>query len=791
MRKVVFSLVLALFGATMAWSVPANNQYVEKLMADGSTVRVRLAGDEFFSYMVTEDGRIVKEQNGVMVETGMSAEDMSAQYITARRKMSKLMMKGNQRRAIAKTSSGAYSRCLVILVNFSDRSFTYSRSEFDNLLNQNGYSNYGATGSVKQYFTDNSGGVYSPDFDVFGPYTLDHNTAYYGAPSSYDNDTRPAQMVLDAVRKLAADNSANVNFANYDGDNDGYIDNVFIYFAGCGENYSGNSSNYIWPHRWVVSTSNTDADSKSELTFGGKKLYDYGCTSELAGPEGYTSLCGIGTFCHEFSHLLGLMDLYVTDYSSDHKTVGSWDLMCSGNYLNDEHTPAGYSTFERFALGWFNPPVISTSESYNVDYTLSSHEGYIITSTGEFNYDFDNPVPSEYYVLENRQNKSWDSYVPGHGLLVEKIRWDASKWYGNEANNDPYDMVVDIVEAGNSTNTDGSPSDPFPGTRHVTTFTPYTEYPLTSITEIGDIVSFDAKGGAPKGPFTVTFDDRGFGIADTTALTEDSVYAGVILPSVTADDEYEFVGWCESMTGNSSVIDNAGATYHPKRNTILFAVYRKDGSIVEDYYGDCITEKFKNIGNSKGINLTQNIDAYTENKGWTGNILESNVGLVKVGNDSEKGYLITPELGLQGDIEVVFILSQDSRSYFGIMSEDGYSSEYPMATKGTNLVRVTLYDVKPNAKIKFSSDIFSFSIGDIHICGEKAPVSTAEIENDQEEPVILREKVIGGKVRIEGLKEGMQVMMVDGMGRVLMTREAESDIMEFDAPECVYFIKIL
>ena len=146
---------------------------------------------------------------------------------------------------------------------------------------------------------------------------------------------------------------------------------------------------------------------------------------------------------------------------------------------------------------------------------------------------------------------------------------------------------------------------------------------------------------------------------------------------------------------------------------------------------------------------------------------------------------------MQGDIEVAFILSQESRSYFGIMSEDGYSSEYPLATKGTNIVRVTLYDVKPNAKIRFSSDIYSFSIGDIHICGEKAPVSVAEVEDEKEEPVIIREKVIGGKVRIEGLKEGMRVMVIDGMGHVLMTRDAESDVMEFDAPESIYFIKIL
>lgn len=794
MRKIVLNLVFALLGTGMVWAMPANNQYVAKRLADGSTVMVRLAGDEFFSYMVTEDGRIVKEVNGSIVETGVKESDMSARHIAGRRKMSKLMMKPNQRRVVAKTTSGAYSRNLVILVNFSDKSFSYPKSQFDNILNQDGYSDYGATGSVREYFTDNSGGQYSPQFDVYGPYTLDHNTAYYGGATDYDNDARPAQMVLDAMRKLADDQNVNVNFADYDGNNDGYIDNVFIFYAGCGENYSGNSSDCVWPHRWVVSDWNTDAYNESDFIFGGKILYNYGCTSELAGYCEDATLCGIGAFCHEFSHLLGLMDLYVTDYSSDHKTVGAWDIMCDGPYNNSEHTPAGYSTFERFALGWINPPVISTQNSYNIDYTLSSHEGYIITSTGTFNYDFENPVPSEYYVLENRQQESWDEYIPGHGLLIEKIKWDAYSWYSNIGNNDPNNMVVDIIEAGGSTDPYGSASDPFPGSYNVTSYSPYRDCPLTDIREIGERICFDVKGGAPKGPFIVAFDDRGLGIADTTSLKENTVHSGVVLPNVTADDGYEFVGWCTSITGNASDIFKAGTTYQPLRNTLLFAVYKHNGTVVTDNYGDCFSERFPKIGNSQGIDLTNDIDSYAENEGWMGNLLHSNVGMVKVGDEAEKGHLITPELELQGDIEVAFIVSQECSSYFGVVTDDGMSSEYPFATRGASVIRVTLNDVKPRSRIEFVSDINSFSIGDIYICGDKIPappVFVTETEGSADEPVIYREKVIGGKVRIEGLREGMCVMVVDGMGRTLMTREADSDNMEFDAPESIYFIKIL
>ena len=788
MRKFVFSLIF-LSVATMAWGIPANNQYVQKQMADGSSVMVRLVGDEFFNYMVTSDGRVVKNVNGVMVETGMTERDMTPSYIAQKRSMSKL--KSNMRHSTKGTTSGAYTKGLVILVNFSDQSFTYPKNEFYNKLNQPGYSTNGAPGSVKDYFTDNSGGTFSPNFDVFGPYTLDHTTAYYGGPDSNgENDIRPAQMILDAVRKLAADPSANVNFADYDCDNDGIIDNVFIYYAGCGQNIVGNDFNFIWPHRWYVSPNNTNAYDNSDLIFGGKKLQGYACASELSGSQNDPYLCGIGAFCHEFSHVLGLMDLYDTDHSSNHVTFGQWDIMCSGCYLDYERTPSGYSTFERFVVGWYNPPVITSAASYELDYTLRGHEGYIITSTGTFNHNLHNPSPSEYYVLENRQKESWDTYLPGHGMLVTKIVWDNSEWENNSPVNDPDNMVVDLIEAGGPTDDMGSPSDPFPGTRNVKKLTTYPEFGISNISENNQKITFDINGGIAKGPFIVSFDERNMGIADTTSLKEAEECAGVVLPNVTPNYGYQFIGWCQSITGNDTAIYPAGSTFKPKRNTILFAVYKENNRIVEDYYGECMTEHFSKLGNSQGIDISTTINSYADNKGWSGNTLESNVGMVKVGNNTVKGYITTPNLNMQGTVEVVFILSQESRSYFGVVTSDRSSSDYPLAPAQAGVVRATLHNVTPNSRIEFISDVNSFDIGGIYICGDVV-TPVVETEAEHNEPVILREKVMGGHVRIEGLSEGMRVMVVDGMGRILMSRDADDDTMEFEAPETVYFIKIL
>jgi len=783
MRKICFSLIIAMI-AGVAWGIPANNQYVMKQMADGSNVMVRLAGDEFFSYLVTNDGRVVKDIEGVMIETGMMESDMTRSYVARQRAKSKL------KQMPAKTN-GSVTKGLVILVNFSEKSFTYSRTEFYNKLNQTGYSTNGATGSAKDYFVDNSANTYTPAFDVYGPYTLDNRTSYYGAHDGSENDIRPAQMVLDAVRKLAADTSAHVNFADYDSDHNGAIDNVFIFYAGCGENISGNNSNLIWPHAWYVSTGNTDAANSSDLTFGGKRLNGYACTSELSGPEDNPRLCGIGTFCHEFSHVLGLADLYVTDYSSDHKTMGQWDLMCNGSYLNNELTPAGYSIFERFAVGWYNPPVISATDTYELDYTLRGNEGYIITSTGNFNHNFENPNPSEYYVIENRQNVKWDAYLPGHGMVATKIKWDLDRWNYNYPVNDPNDMVVDMIEAGGPLTELGDPSDSYPGSMGITSLNTYPDYNITNITEINQKIIFDIDGGAPKGPFTVAFDSRGMGVADTASIKEQSIFQGVVLPDVSADSGYQFVGWTTSMTGNDTVIYTAGTTYNPKRNTVLFAAYTQNGNIVEDYYGDCMAEHFRKLGNSLGQNITTTINSYADIKGWSGNLLEANHGMVKVGDDNVKGYLVTPEIPLQGTVEVAFIVAQTSRSYFGVITEDNHASDYVLVTSEPGVARVTLYDVRPDSKIRFVSDVNTFEIGDIHFCGDEAPTSVVNPEADNDGPVVLRSKVIGGHVRIEGLRDGMSVMVVDGMGRILMTRDAEGDTMEFEAPETVYFIKIL
>ena len=324
--------------------------------ADGKELTIRLHGDEFFHYTTTEDGFLIAkgkndffeyaqmQSNGTITTQGWRANNADKRTLKEKRFLKKQptdfsVIATTRRNTIAKSQSissksfplSGSPRSLVILVEFKNKAFTVSspQEKFTDLLNQEGYSANGGTGSARDYFRDNSCGKFVPQFDVVGPFKLDNDYAYYGGNVN-NNDKNPRQMVVDACIKAA---EAGVKFSDYDSDNDGVVDNIFIYYAGYNE-AEGGPDDTIWPHRWIVSTS---------ITFDGKRIKDYACTSELKGNSG-GAMCGIGTFCHEFCHVLGLPDFYATN-GAKHGTLGSWDIMDYGPYNNQGRTPPFFFFF--------------------------------------------------------------------------------------------------------------------------------------------------------------------------------------------------------------------------------------------------------------------------------------------------------------------------------------------------------------------------------------------------------------------------------------------------------------
>jgi len=340
-------------------------------------------------------------------------------------------------------------RALVILVEFSDIKFRndYNPTDyFYRLLNEKDFSDYHATGSARDYFLENSNGVFCPEFDVYGPVSLSKPSVYYGANDINGSDMRPAQMIIDACRMLDGE----IDFTAYDRDNDGNIDNVFVFYAGRGE-ASGGLSTTIWPH-----SGNVNYNQTAPITLDGKILGRYACTNEWDGEKPD----GIGTFIHEFSHVLGLPDLYATSYTGAF-TPGSWSVMDHGSYNNDSRTPPLYSSFERYSLGWIQPPYVCGTQTVSLDY-LGANDALIIPTS-------DN---NEKFFIENRQQIKWDMYIPGHGMLVWHVIYDKDIWMRNIVNNSPELQYVNIVEADNIEDNDTRRGDSFPGTAQVTSLSP-------------------------------------------------------------------------------------------------------------------------------------------------------------------------------------------------------------------------------------------------------------------------------------------------------------------------------
>ncbi|MDD3078073.1 MAG: M6 family metalloprotease domain-containing protein [Paludibacter sp.] len=521
--KNIYSVILLFFfisGINFAvFSIPAKPGTIKITQPDGTQLTVVLRGDEFSKFRMTTDGYLLKKSadgfyryaklnaaTGTVISTDIVAKEISKRTPSDKAFLStleanpdlnsaNLTQRAKAKEALVNTASTSFPltgspKSLVILVNFSDKKFVISNPQtaFTNLLNEEGYSTNSGTGSARDYFKMASYNIFSPEFDVAGPYTLPKTMAYYGEnDATTDDDKNPRQMVIDACN-LA--DKAGVDFTQYDTDNDGYVDNIFIYYAGYNE-AEGGPDNSVWPHRWVLANTSTK--------FDGKIIYDYACTSELRNYYG-SSMCGIGTFCHEFGHVLGLPDYYVTS-GTDHYTLSDWNIMDSGAYLNNGITPPTYSAYDRFFLDWLTPIELKTAQNASLKNLDTSNKAYLISQNGNHNLNGANPSPVEFFTLENRQKTGWDKYLPGHGMLITHIYYNATTWAQNTPNNIASSMGVDIVEADGIGSEATRAGDPFPGTTGTTSYNPTLrsgtdiEKPVTFIKETNGIISFRFMGG--------------------------------------------------------------------------------------------------------------------------------------------------------------------------------------------------------------------------------------------------------------------------------------------------------
>ena len=622
---------------------------------NGTTLTLQLVGDEFFHYFVNVDNgaRMLQNADG----TYYVAEDAYLQRVEAaagvrRAAANKQRLERMERNAGfyagaltgAQTSdlSGArpnkavgtfnnhlngQKKGLVILVNFSDleHSLDDPQLEWDNAFNEVGYSKNGHVGSVHDYFKDQSYDQFDLTFDVVGPYTTKNDMVFYGGNETWPNhpewgvtnDRKGTFMIMEAV--LAAD--PDVNYADYDWDGDGEVDQVFVIYPGHPESYGrGQLPDCIWPHESALSYWGMYFPGELyALNLDGVKVDTYACSSELTGASG-TIRAGIGTACHEFAHCLGYPDIYDVNLATrTNFGMSSLDIMDNGGYNGPNlycEVPCGFTAYERWSAGWIEPEELREGKTVTGMKNLAENgEAYVIYNAAH---------RDEFFILENRVSERWfkyvNSFVMDQGMLVTHIDYNAKAWAENKVNATVNHPRLQLVPAGKqfgflnngqfATTRDVYETMFFPGSKRVTSLTDegYSDYglklfnknldgnyklnaPITDITRAADgTISFVFKGGSDMGErWTVTF-NSGTGQADLNSWTQSKNKESIVLPEATINlAGWGFIGWTtENVTTTAecpSVIYNAGDTFLPEADVTLYAVYGyHEGGIDENQF---------------------------------------------------------------------------------------------------------------------------------------------------------------------------------------------------------------
>lgn len=526
--KKILSLLLLLLCAVTTWGAKANSLPVTITQPDGTQLTIVLHGDEYANWYTTLDGTLLVQRNkayyvakvqndGELLATNYLAHAVgqrSVQEVQAIAQQDKatFFAKANQnissvrRISISTNASNRYfphtgtPKALVILVDFNDTTFTLSdpKTSFNQYLNGEGKpENLGNredrnAGSIRDYFKSMSNGAFAPSFDVVGPYRLNRELKYYGA----GNDDM-SRLIPDACAAANYD----VNFADYDQDNDGYVDLVYVIYAGYSESQGGNSTECIWPKSGTINGG----------TYDGKQVYRYGVSNELiAYPGAFKTnpterIAGIGLFVHEFSHTMGLPDLYATSGSTgdgkNNQGMEYWSVMDGGEYVNNGYNPTAYTAWEREVMSWFQPDTLT--EACTV-------ENLATIDVGGKAYKIFNGDTEEYVMLQNIQQTGWNLKVPGHGLIAYRVNYGKTEVNTGDHPNDtagsprilllPADGL--LLAQDNAKNLSEYQAqmagDPYPGMSNVSSIESFTMYngttlnkPLFNIVEKDSLITFD------------------------------------------------------------------------------------------------------------------------------------------------------------------------------------------------------------------------------------------------------------------------------------------------------------
>ena len=408
-------------------------------LANGTVVKAELVGDEHLTYWRTADGACYRQTPSVGVFSKVELSALQNEYdavVAQKAAREKAILESARTSMPVKKVEGSKfqgkKKCLVILANFADTKFKpeHTLDLYKQIINGENYSDetLGFKGSVRDYFKAQSGGQFEIDFDVVGPVDLPKGYAGYGKndASGRDQTALVYPMVEDAVN-LAKDQVT--DWKQYDWDGDGLVEEVFVLYAGHGQATYPQDPDLVWPHKSAIDPM-TVAD--------GVKVSVYACSCELGATE---AIDGIGAFCHEFSHCMGLKDHY--DINGRGYGTGFWDIMCFGCYNGNSFLPAEYNSYEKMFCGW-KEPIVLNAEPQKI-------EGMKALAAGGDTYIFYNDGnENEYYMLENRQKTGWDAALPGEGLIVLHVDYSKGAWEDNQVNYNAARQRMTVIPADNT-----------------------------------------------------------------------------------------------------------------------------------------------------------------------------------------------------------------------------------------------------------------------------------------------------------------------------------------------------
>ncbi len=766
MKKLLLFILLLFFVLNVA-AIPARRQPREVKQSDGTTLVVRLIGNEAFHYYTTLDNvPVVRgangdffyatlsadgflESSGVLAHNAMgrSYEEQSVidmnDFSNLRADVKKIALSRINKNLLSRRKSqtirpNGVINVPVLLVEFADEKFTFTKQDIEPIFNGVDYTDFktpyleamgiGAIqGSVRDYFSDQSDGAFTPNFIVTDIITLDKNMSYYGGNNNEGNDKNPQQMIIDACRKV----DGKFDFSKCDNNGDGEIEFLYCMYAGYSE-ASGASENTVWPHQWYLSS------HLGTITLDGVIVDNYACSSELAfsdelaesyGSSYANNISGIGSCCHEFSHCLGLPDFYDTS-DSDNPNFGMdyWDLMDYGCYNVEGYIPIGYSAYERDFMGWRELMVLTEKGDYQMTALTAGGHGYKIINEANEN---------EYYILENRQQEGWDSYIFNSGMLITHVDYSYNAWFNNVVNNNASHQRFTIIPAdGKQTTYDSAKSsdeytnglrgDIWPGNTGNTELTDtsspaakvysgsYMSKPITNIVNKNKVVSFSFMRGpitAPEALAATDISAEGF-TANWTAV-EDAVKYTLRLEKIVKD------------------ADNTVAT-------VLLA----------DDFIKC----------TKGNLAINSPDEFMSMPGWSVNNVYAEIGVLRIGSSANKGLAETPVFKKTGNITLSYKVklhnNNDKNSVLTLFLKNNETNEL------TELQRVVASSSWKTNSVSFTTDDrFSIVFSTEHSTGNKRVwIDDLEINLESNETVEHIQSVETDKTdyTFSGLESGME-----------------------------------